>query len=65
MTNKVSLGLEYLYNRYDDGKYNVVVGPGTAPPTNPFLLDSGSTRLKGSDKNFDYHSLRATVGFQF
>jgi len=63
--NNLSLGLEYLYNRYSDKKYNVLVGQGSAPATNPFLLDSGSTRLKGSDKDFDYHSLRATVGFHF
>lgn len=65
IADHVSLGLEYLYNRYSDNKYNVVVGQGTALATNPFLLDSGSTRLKSSDKNFDYHSLRATIGFRF
>lgn len=65
VTNKVSLGLEYLYNRYSDNKYNVEVGQGTAPATNPFLIDSGSTSIKGSNKNFDYHSLRATVGYRF
>jgi outer membrane immunogenic protein len=61
----VSLGLEYLYNRYKDNKSYVLVGPGTAPATNPFLLASGGTRLRGSDTRFDYHSLRATVGFRF
>lgn len=65
LSDSMSLGLEYLYNRYTDNKYNVLVSQGTAPATNPFLLDSGSTRIKGSDRNFDYHSLRATVGFQF
>jgi outer membrane immunogenic protein len=65
VADHVSLGLEYLYNRYSDNKYNVEVGRGTAPVTNPFLLGSGTTRLKNSDKNFDYHSLRATVGFRF
>jgi len=65
LTNNMSLGLEYLYNRYSDNKYNVVVTQGTAPATNPFILDSASTRIKGNDKNFDYHSLRATVGFHF
>ncbi|MGH6744690.1 outer membrane immunogenic protein [Novosphingobium sp. PhB57] len=65
VARNVSLGLEYLYNRYNDNKYNVEVGPGTAPATNPFLIDSGSTNIKGSNKDFSYHSLRATVGFQF
>ncbi|GFE74158.1 hypothetical protein NTCA1_18070 [Novosphingobium sp. TCA1] len=65
VARNVSLGLEYLYNRYSDNKYNVEVGPGTAPATNPFLIDSGSTNIKGSNKNFSYHSLRATIGYQF
>lgn len=65
LTNKISLGLEYLYNRYDDDKYHVAVGPGTAPPTNPFLLASGGTNIRPSDTRYDFHSLRATLGFRF
>lgn len=65
LTNKLSLGLEYLYNRYDDDKYYVAVGPGTAPATNPFLLASGGTNMRPSDTQFDFHSLRATLSFQF
>jgi outer membrane immunogenic protein len=65
LTNNVSLGLEYLYNRYNDNKYSVAVGQGTAPATNPFLLASGGTNIRVSDKDFDYHSLRATLSFQF
>ncbi|WP_229814065.1 outer membrane protein [Novosphingobium colocasiae] len=65
LTDSVSLGMEYLYNRYNDKNYRVLVTQGTAPATNPFLLDSGSTRLKGSNNRFDYHSVRATLGFQF
>ncbi len=64
VTNNISLGLEYLYNRYRDNKYSVAVGQGTAPATNPFLT-SGGTNLRPSDTNYDYHSLRATLGFQF
>jgi outer membrane immunogenic protein len=65
VTDQISLGLEYLYNRYKDNKYNVSVSQGTAPANNPFLLPSGGTRIKVSDDDFDYHSLRATVGFHF
>jgi len=65
LTDNISMGLEYLYNRYHDYKYNVEVSQGSAPASNPFLLDSGTTRIKASDGNFDYHSLRATVGFRF
>ncbi|MCW1429934.1 outer membrane protein [Novosphingobium sp. JCM 18896] len=65
VTNNVSLGLEYLYNRHRDNKYYVAVGQGTAPATNPFLLNGGGTNLRPSDTNFDYHSLRASLSFQF
>lgn len=66
VTDNVSLGVEYLYNRYKDDKYEVNVGRGTAPANNPFLLGaSGGTSIKVSDDDFDYHSLRATVGFHF
>ncbi|MES2301868.1 MAG: hypothetical protein V4521_07335, partial [Pseudomonadota bacterium] len=65
VTNKISLGLEYLYSRYKDNKYTVAVGPGTAAATNPFLLNGGGTNLRLTDKYFDTHSLRATVGFRF
>jgi outer membrane immunogenic protein len=65
VTNNVSVGLEYLYNRYSDDKNYYVVGRGTAPATNPFVTTSGATRMRIEDHQFDYHSLRATVGFHF
>lgn len=66
VTDQISLGVEYLYNRYKDNKYNVAVGRGTAPANNPFLIGgAGSTNMKVSNDDFDFHSLRATVGFHF
>ena len=65
LTDNISLGLEYLWSRYDDDEYSVLVTQGTAPATNPFLLDSGQTSIQPSDTDFDLHSLRATVGFRF
>jgi len=65
VTNNLSLGVEYLYNRYKDDKAYVLVGQGTAPATNPFVVTSGATRMRLADDRFDYHSLRATVGFHF
>lgn len=66
LTNNISLGLEYLYNRYKDDKYHVVAGPGTAPPTNPFLLvNANGTGMRPSDTRYDFHSLRASLSFQF
>lgn len=64
--DNVSLGIEYLYSRYDDDSYSVNVSQGTAPATNPFLIGgAGSTDLRNSSNRFDIHSLRATVGFHF
>ncbi len=65
VTNNISFGLEYLYSRYRDNKYNVSVGQGTALPTNPFLLNGGGTNLRIADKNLDTHALRAAIGFRF
>lgn len=65
LTDQVSLGLEYLYNRYHDDKYRVAVTQGGAPATNPFILQSGQTNLRMGDKTFELHTLRATVSYQF
>lgn len=65
LSNNLSLGLEYLYSRYKDDKYTVAVGPGTAPATNPFLLNGGGTNLRLADKYFDTHAVRAVVGLRF
>lgn len=65
LTDVLSLGVEYLYHNYKDDDYYVAVGQGTADPlTNPFLLESGGTDI-GSSNNFDFHTIRATVGFHF
>ena len=65
LSNNLSIGMEYLYNRYDDDKYFVAVGPGTAPATNPFLLNGGGTNMRPGDTTYGFHSLRATVSLQF
>ena len=65
LTKNVSLGIEYLYSRYDDDDAYVIVGPGTAPATNPFLLVSGATNLRPSDPNLNIHSFRTTLNFRF
>ena len=58
-----SIGLEYLYSRYDDSDSRVAVGTGTAGATNPFVLAGGADFRRSSD--FDFHSLRATAAFRF
>lgn len=65
LTNSLSLGMEYLYSKYDDDKYSVAVTQGTAPVTNPFLLNGGGTNLRPADTHYDFHSVRATVGLRF
>lgn len=65
LTKNVSLGLEYLYTDIQDDDFVVNVGPGTAPPTNPFLLNGGGTDIKRSDDHLRTHSVRASLNFRF
>lgn len=65
LTDTISLGLEYLFNRYKDDKYYVQVGQGAAGATNPFVLAGGQVRMQSSSENFSYNSFRATLGFRF
>ena len=65
VTNNITMGLEYLFTRYNDDDYVVNVGPGTAGATNPFLLASGGTDMRRSDPDFDLHSIRLTAAFRF
>lgn len=65
--NNFSLGLEYMFHRYQDNEIRVRATQGTAPPTNPFVLppNTAGTDLR---RNFDYfrwHSIRATAGYRF
>ncbi|MCX9148468.1 outer membrane protein [Erythrobacter sp. WG] len=65
LTRNLGIGLEYLYSSFDDSDYVVGVGQGTAPATNPFLLQGPGTDLRLSNDRFDYHSFRASVNFRF
>ncbi len=62
VAGNLSLGLEYLYNRYDDDKYYVATGAGTAP-TNPLAANGGAYLRQ--DPKFQFHTVRATLGLQF
>lgn len=59
-----SIGLEYLYSRYNDDDNRVRVGAGTAGAANPFVLAGGADLMRESNR-FDFHSLRATAAFRF
>lgn len=65
VTNRIGLGLEYLYTDVKDKDYVVNVGPGTAPATNPFLLNGGGTDIRRSDPHFRTHSVRGTLSYRF
>lgn len=65
ITDNISFNLEYLRTRYESDDYYVAVGAGTAPSTNPFLLDSGGTNLRPSDSNLTIDSFRAGVNVRF
>lgn len=65
VTNNIAVGLEYLYTDLKDKDYVVNVGPGTAPATNPFLLNGGGTNIQRSDPHFRTHSVRGTLSFRF
>jgi len=61
-----SIGLEYLYHNYDNSGGRVTVTQGTAPATNPFVLNgAANTVFTRSNDTFDWHSLRATLAFRF
>ncbi|QCB54812.1 porin family protein [Sphingopyxis sp. PAMC25046] len=65
VTNNIGLGLEYLYTDVKDKDYVVNVGAGTAPATNPFLLNGGGTDIRRSDPHFRTHSVRGTLSYRF
>lgn len=61
-----SIGMEYMYHRYDDNDFRVRATQGTGPATNPFVLNGAAgTDFARSDTHFQWHSIRATAGFRF
>ena len=66
VNDRLSLGLEYLFNSYEDDGYRVRASQGTAPATNPFILvDPTGTDFRRSDGDFDFSSVRFTAAWRF
>lgn len=66
VTDRVSLGLEYLFNSYEDDGYRVRASQGTAPATNPFILvNPAGTDFRRSDSDVDFSSIRFTAAWRF
>lgn len=62
----LSFGLEYMFHQYNDKDYRVRATAGSAPATNPFVLNgAGGTDFRRSDPKFRWHSMRATAAFRF
>ncbi|AQR74405.1 outer membrane protein [Sphingomonas sp. LM7] len=62
----VSIGLEYLYTRYNDDDYRVRAVQGIASPINPFILfGAPGTEFRRSDPRFESHAARAALIFRF
>lgn len=60
-----SLGLEYLWTSLDTSDFEVAVGPGTAPATNPFLIaDPTGTDIRRTKDVFEYSTLGFTLNWR-
>lgn len=61
-----SIGVEYLYQQYQDESTVRLGNNGTTPATNPFLLgNANGTDFIRSDEDFGMHSVRAVATFRF
>jgi opacity protein-like surface antigen len=66
LNSNMSIGLEYLRTSLDDDDYLVDVGPGTAGPTNPFLIvNPTGTLMKRSEDKFEYDTYSVTAAWRF
>lgn len=67
LTDRLTLGVEYLYTNLDAGDgLTVRTGPGTAPATNPFLIvnPQGTDQRRMSDE-LAFQSFRVTLAARF
>lgn len=64
---KLSATAEYLYTSLDAGDYVVRVGPGTAAPTNPFILapNTTGTDMVCSNGKFGLHAVNLGMSYRF
>lgn len=64
VTPDLSLGLEYLYTRLDDGDYTVRAAGG--PPASPFTaVNAQGTDLRRTQDDFNVHSVRMGASYRF
>ena len=59
------MGVEYLLTSLDDSDYEVAVGRGAAPATNPFLLvNTSGTDMRRTKDDFEYGTLGVTLAWR-
>lgn len=66
ITPSISVGLEYLYTNLGDSDYTVNLSgaPGTGAG-NAFSSVAGSTDARGSDEDFDFHTVQLKLSYRF
>lgn len=67
LAGNMSFTAEYLYTDLEPGDFVVRAGPGTAGPTNPFILppNTAGTDLARSNDAMELHALRLGLNFRF
>ncbi|WP_374599516.1 outer membrane protein [Brevundimonas sp.] len=67
LNDRITVGAEYLYTSLDaDEGLTVRTGPGTAPPTNPFLIvNPAGTDQRRTNDELAYHGFRVTLSARF
>ena len=65
-TDNLSLGVEYLRTSLDDDDYQVDIGPGTAPLTNPFrIVNPAGTFTQRTEDKFEYDTVNLTATLRY
>ena len=66
MSDRMSFGAEYVWTELEDDDYTVRAGPGSAGPTNPFLIvNPTGTDIQRSNDQIGFGSLRLTATYRF
>lgn len=66
LSSNISVGVEYMYTRYNKDDYRVRATQGAANAINPFILfGAPGTEFRRSDPRFDFHAVRGTMTFRF
>lgn len=61
-----SVGAQYMFTSLKDDGYRVTAAPGTALPSNPFLLvDPTGTDFRRSGDKFETHTVSVTANYRF